>query len=410
MGSPLVDAIIRKFRRDLLNKARAVQPTRTIDFRDIAQGRKGFFPTFIIPPEDEEEALWEAFRIYTDDGSTMIIDNMEFIRGIDSLSDGRLGVLWVGEDQSAFAFHFNLHFSDDDGETWSALDSLNVSFTTPPLGRASNRFGGMVERDEKFMVFVRGLVTTGGDPPARKIYRVIWDGSWGLPSLWYSRTGFSLAVVRPARSDDRSVAGVAFTEGNLSDNTVNIRYVPMDASGNPGTAEDVGDPELVPGFADMDLALVFVGTEPAVIMIDQTDGSMQKKVRVGGVWPGAWTTITVDDPPTSPEIFTVASSVLGFPEWGGGSFITPFSGDAHALKNSGGGRVFTYRRRVDGTWETEDIDFETLDENPMTGADATTYSGEHMAIMYMGDKIFVFAWMGNAAFSEQSLWLLRRTL
>lgn len=368
-----------------------------------------FAPPLATPVPGIAVGPWEAFKIYHDAGNVMVVDNIELIRGIDELPDRRLAVVWIGEDQTGFAFHFNLQFSDDEGETWSGLSSLNVSTTTPPLGRNGNRFGGIVAWNDKIMTFVRGLVATGGDPPARKIYRAVWDGSWGAPSLWYSRSGWTVLRPRPARSRDRSVAGIVFEEQEqVEPFATETQYIPFTASGDPGTKELI---HATGGF-DQTALLFTEDNFPKFVGISGT--TVFRKVKTGAGWPASFETFTVDDPPTDPDILAVlppsAPSVLL--SWGGGAFTA--GGDVHGLKKVNGNTnaQFTYRKRIDDEWSEETTDFHTID-TPMSGNGSEVYGGEHFHGIWTTDgrMIYGMVWMTETGFVFPfTLWLVRKVV
>lgn len=406
MGSPLFDAVMKRFRRDLVDKVEAGRrPAVT-----APPGLRGRGFDFSAQPVYEDPgsfktAAWEAFKVYHDTGLVMKVDNIEFIRPVDQLTSGRLVAVWVGLDQTAFAFHFNLQFSDNNGETWSALSSLNVSTTTPPLGRNGNRFGGVVAWDGKAMVFVRGLVATGGDPPARKIYRAVWDGSWGAPSLWYSRAGWTVLRPRPGRSRDRSVGGIVFEEQEqVEPFNTETQYIPFTASGDPGTKELI---HATGGFAQT--ALVFTADNfPKFVGISGT--TIFRKTRTASGWPASFDTFTVDDPPTDPDILAVLTPGFNLLTWGGGALTA--SGDVHGLKKVNGNenRDFQYRSRVDGTWAEETIDFGALD-TPMAGDGSEWYGSEHFlgVLTSAAQDAYGLIWMTETSFAFPfTLWWVRR--
>lgn len=423
MGNPLLDAILRRWRKDLFEKSARVKPLVSA-FSVPGKRSKGFdFASQYVDvlPGIGAEADWQAYAVFLEDGA-MNIDSIEFHRSIDFDAADRIYVVWVGEDQSAFAFHYNLQYSDDGGVTWSAMDSLNVSTTVPPLGRSESRFGGIIVHSDKVMAYSRGLVATGADPPARKIYKSVWDAVWTGPVLWHSVTGHNLFSMRPLRSRDRSVAGMLYGQQQLAvPNRMRFFYAPLDANGNATAHEEVADSDDGDPTNELSAspALAFNESNEAVVLfLHESLSEIWYKVRTGGAWPAEFTKVALGDvdAPVVPEAFRVIF-FASTPTWGGGQHLA--NGDAHALRDdvSEQDAKFVYRKRESGVWSAEDVDFASVDDSSpqMSGAGSEFYSGEHWMGPYeLNGRIFALVWMTSPPFPSfphpWSLWFVTREI
>lgn len=427
MGSPFLDAFLAYWRKKVKSDADKKKPTidkidRTRRF-DFAQSIPRLLGYIFHGSIESEESVgtpilnpgdWSAYLIHRADGTLFNIENMDFWRGVDHLSSGRLVAVWTSEKQTDFSFHYCEQHSDDGGETWSAIDSLNVSTTTPPLGRDFTRYGGILEVNSKIMVYTRGLVGTGGDPPARKIYKSVWDSGWTGPTLWHSEAGQNLSTVRPMRSRDRSVAGVLYLKALVAPpNTQRFFYAPLDASGEATAHEAVTDTTDPLELAVSPVLAYTEDNKPVAIFLYEPANEVWYKIR-NGSWPASFTKVSAGDldAPTEPFVLEVASSAA-LPKWGGGAWLS--NGNLHALRDDASAQdaKFVHRRRLAGVWSVVDpVDFLSVGSSlpPFSGTGSAWYSGEHIMGRYprSDGKPFGVIWMTATGFvNPMTLWYVR---
>lgn len=383
------------------------QSTRPFSFHQVIQP----VPVRVFPLK--VAAPWQAYLIHRGDGTLFDIENIDFTRLMDSLSGGRIVVVWTSEKQTDFSFHYCEQHSDDDGETWSAIDALNVSTTTPVLGRDFTRYGGVIERNGKILVYSRGLVGTGGDPPARKIYKSVWDGGWTGPALWHSEAGQTLTTHRPARSRDRSVAGVLYLKQQVAaPNPQRFFYAPVDVNGDPTAHEAVTDTTDPLELAVSPALAYDESNNPVAMFIYEPANEIWFKVRNGG-WPAAFTKVSIGDPdaPTEDKVFH--TYLLSTPMWGGGTFLA--NGDTHALREDASiqDTVFVHRKRIGGVWASANVNFtNVVDSNPIfSGTGAAWGSGVIRMANFPNalGKAYGVLWMtASGSVDPMTLWLVRR--
>ena len=412
MGSPLFDAVMASLRKGLAVKAAADRPAITAPPGLRSRGFDYAAQPVAETPGGELAEAWEAFLVHTDVNGSDSIEDLDMFRHSETLPSGRIVVCWLSVGGGTA--NMRLKFSDDGGETWSNGATFVDLLVTNALNTVI--LGGVLERAGVIDVYLRGQLSGIVATRNRNLYRITWTpgtNSWSGPVLMLATTN-NIAFIRPARTWDRTLRGVALFD---STPTAAWKFLPVNDDGTPGAVETV---DVSANAADDQMGLLWTGAgNPRVVQRNEDSlftnptGTARRKTRSGGAWPGAWTTFTVDDPPTDPDIFLVISTSNNEGlKWGGGSHAS--QGDVHALKSpaSQAAPVFTYRRRVDGSWFEDSVNFAALDE-PITGTGAAETVANKMTLLTYGTpaRASGVVWMtAPGAVRPYTLWFVRRTV